>query len=253
MKKEAILYAVIGLLAGFIGGYFTGRAHLAYELRKGVKDVIGVVMGNEEDGNLFFKSKVEANQGAAAATLKTFNGMFGTYHKKGYADLGRIFPIGNDPTVPNNGKYCGLYYEVNNASERVTLIGVADANADCRADGNTDASESGGSYIPSISVNGYSPLPEVKFKCSPKHGYWFALMEYDSDGQQKIPYDKEYSKTHYALVAIPADYGNTGKETLIINQEGKVYKLDRGVGGYIDTYPGPDPTTQGWTLEQGWE
>ncbi|MEK7997047.1 MAG: hypothetical protein AAB403_24860, partial [Planctomycetota bacterium] len=52
--------------------------------------------------------------------------------QKGYADFGRAFPWGIGGPSTNRGKYCGLYYAGNSAYENLCLIGVADANADCR-------------------------------------------------------------------------------------------------------------------------
>jgi hypothetical protein len=252
MKKDAILYTIIGVLVGFLIGYFVGRAHLAYEFKKGVKDAFGAVAGDEDGEGLFsgFKinSQIQANHGAASATLKTLNAMFSSYKKKGYAGLGRIYPVGNDPTVPNDGKFCGLYYEVNNALDRITLIGKGEAAADCRADGNIEAAEGEGSYIPSIYIEAYTPQPELKFECKPKQGYWYALMKFYQDGEKKVPYDKGAARNHFAIVAFPAEYGKSGEEIFIINEEGTVYSIDFGQAKYIDTYPGPDPTKSNWEI-----
>jgi hypothetical protein len=68
-----------------------------------------------------------------ATEMNTIDGMLSTFRAKGYGGYGRTYPVGNDPTCPNNGKFCGLYYQTNRAGDRITLIGVADANADYRA------------------------------------------------------------------------------------------------------------------------
>ena len=81
------------------------------------------------------KSRIAAYEGAAASSLKTFNGQMANFRKKMYAGFGRTYPRGSGGT--NGGKYCGLYYEINNAGERVVLIGAAEANADLRANGDT--------------------------------------------------------------------------------------------------------------------
>ena len=169
-----------------------------------------------------------------------------------YAGQGRTYPVGNDPTVKNNGKFCGLYYETNNVGECVVLIGAEEANADFRATGILDAKDGDiGSYTPCICFeNGTEYKKEVTFQIAPKQGYWFALMKYiDLDGI-KQPYDKEYSGDHFAIVAFPAEYGVTGENTYIINEEGTVYQLDRGEGGYLDTYPGICPVDHGWVIAE---
>jgi len=132
----------------------------------------------------------------------------------------------------------------------VTLIGTADAYADCRADGDTDAVEGeSGFYQPCVKTTD----PEAcmaKFQMKPKAGYWFGLMMYYHNGKWRVPYDNTYSKDHYAMVAFPADYGSTGQTTFIINETGTVYSKDRGKSGYLDTYPGPDPVQHGWEVAQ---
>jgi hypothetical protein len=188
--------------------------------------------------------------------------MFASYKKKNYAWTGKTFPIGNDPEILNNGKLCGVYYEVNNAKEEVQLISKADAAADYRS--NEDPESTAGTYVPSVSVKTvmkdgreemifpekWKPflLDAVIFDRKPKNGYWFALMKFYDDGEKKIPYDKEYSKDHYAVCAFPAKYKETGRKTYIINEDGVVYQRDLQSAEYLDTYPGPDPVSQGWKL-----
>ena len=47
----------------------------------------------------------------------------------------------------------------------------------------------------------------------------------------------------FALVAYPADYGNSGVMTFVVNQQGKVYQKDLGGFTGVDEYD-PDDT---WT------
>ena len=192
-------------------------------------------------------SEKEANEGAAAAGLKTFNGMLRSFKKCNYQGRNRSYPQGYGPET-NSGKYCALYYEINSAGERVTFIGVADAHADCRADGDTDTVEEMGFY--QVLVGTTNPAYLATFQMRPKHDYWFGLMMYYDNGKKKIPYDNTYSKDHYAMVAFPADYGSTGELTFIINEKGFVYMKDLGKSEYLDTYPGPNPVEHGWEIEQ---
>jgi hypothetical protein len=75
-------------------------------------------------------------------------------------------------------------------------------------------------------------------------------MKYYQDGDKLIPYDREFSKNHYAIVAFPSEYGITGESTLIISEEGTVYAMDFGKAEYLDTYPGPNPKDFGWEIRK---
>lgn len=191
------------------------------------------------------KSKISANEGAGAAGLKTFNGMMATFKTKGAQARGKVYPSGVGVLV-NDGKYCGLYYEVNNAGDRVTLIGVADANADCRADGDTDSLDDPATYVPVIKTTGVAVLQAAAtFNCSAKQGYWYGLAR--SIGTL-ASYNSTYARNHYALCAFPEDYGNTGESTFVINEEGTVYKMDFGTA-VLRNYPGLDPIVAGWEIK----
>ena len=157
-----------------------------------------------------------------------------------------VHPIGNDPSDINNGKFCSLYFQVNSKGEKMTLIAKVLACADYRAS-NPPGSAVGVFVSYYKNKDGeYYYLSPVTFNLAPIDGYWFALMKYYSNGKETLPYDKEFSKEHFAIVAFPAEYGVTGIYTLIVNEEWDVYMKDLGKGEYIDTYPGPDPTKYGW-------
>ncbi|MFH1707453.1 MAG: DUF2950 family protein [Planctomycetota bacterium] len=193
------------------------------------------------------KSKISANEGAAAAALKTYNGMMATFQKKGYQNKGRVYPTGM-AVGTNGGKYCALYYEVNNALERVTLIGVADANADARADGNTaDVAASLSTYRPSVKTTTAAPVYQTAatFRSSPKAGYWFAMAM--SNGTA-YPYNRTQSRNHYGLVAWADDYGASGEATFIINEEGTVYTMDFGGLKQWVNLPGRNPVARNWEI-----
>jgi hypothetical protein len=201
----------------------------------------------------FVRSRIGTCEGTASSRLRTYNGMLVTFRHGNYQARGRKYPQGSGPET-NSGKFCALYYETNNSGDRVTLIGIADAKADCRADGDTDAIEEDGFYIPCIRTTGATVYQSpVTVPMRAKAGHWVGLMEFYFDGKKKIPYDDEYSKDHYALVVFPDEYGSTGERTYIINETGRVYSKDCGKGEYIDTYPGPDPTEHGWFDEDAEE
>lgn len=215
---------------------------------------IGIIVYTIIGVSSAIKSRIIAKNSAVPNTLRFFHGVSATFRKKGYSGQGIVYPVGNDPSIENNGKYAGLYYEGNSARAFVTLIGNADANADLRADDSTDIDYGTGTYLScakfgGVSINdSYLEETEHRFKLSPKDGYWFGLMMYYNDGKEKHAYDTNYSRNHFAFVAVPAEYGNTGKKTFIMNEDGNIYWKDLGKSEYIDTYPGPDPTKHGWVL-----
>ena len=202
------------------------------------------------------KSKISANEGAAAGSLKTLNGMFATYKKKGYSYTGKRYPHGFG--IPglgatNMGTYSGLYYEVNNAGEQVTLIGAAEAGADHRADGDTDLAEDNGIYQGSTDIDGTPTWAvfAVSFSCKNKQGYWFGLFQGLSGTGGPYSYNLNESRNHYALQAVPADYGSSGENTYIINEEGTVYSLDLGnATAWQAWYPTVTPGLRNWTIAE---
>ena len=213
------------------------------------------------------KSKIAANEGAAAGSMKTFNGMFATYKKKRYCG-GPLYPVGmegsgtTEMALPaNGGKFSGVYYEVNNAGDRIGLIGAAEASADPRsftpalvALGTTGQYANQGqlaNYQPVIFATTWDPVGTiVTFEINDKQGYWFCLMRGIATTGGGFAYDYQIARNRYALTAFPSDYGSSGESTYIMNEEGTVYSMDRGVGVYVDTYPGTDPTKDNWSIAQ---
>lgn len=189
---------------------------------------------------LFLRSdsdRISENEHEAFMALLELNKKMNVIKNCNYQARNYKYPQGYGPGT-NSGKLCALYFEVNNSGQRIMLIDKALAQADCRADGNTAGNDEGiGSYIPVIvkDNNSKSYLSPVTFKMKPYHGYWFALCE----GREIHQYDNTFSKNFYAIIAFPADYGKTGKQTYLINEEGKIYHLDFGKGVFRN-YPGPD-------------
>ena len=81
---------------------------------------------------------------------------------------------------------------------------------------------------------------------NPKQGYWFGLCMSIAGTE----YNTTYAVSHYAMQAVPHDYGSTGENTYIINEEGTVYSLDRGVGTYLVDYPSTTPVDDGWVMAE---
>ena len=77
----------------------------------------------------------------------------------------------------------------------------------------------------------------------PKHGYLFQDMQ--TMGGVKINWVDDY-----ALCAIPAQYGKTGRRTFIINTMGTVFGKDQGPGGtFVTDFPA-NPVAQGWIIAE---
>jgi hypothetical protein len=189
------------------------------------------------------------NESAAAHSLKVLHEAMLVYKRRGYSGSDKAFPVGNDQTVINSGKYCGLHYQLRETGSPIDLIFVALANADVRAGDLSGTNASEGSYIQIINDSGQTAQRDtIRFERKSFLGYWFALMEYYKIESGRLSYDREWSRDHFAIVAFPDDYGSSGEATFIINEEGTVYTNDFGKGEYIDTYPGPDPTNHGWEI-----
>jgi hypothetical protein len=66
---------------------------------------------------------------------------------------------------------------------------------------------------------------------SPFHGYYFKILKGQGKHAQGGTYDyvvKGKMILGFALVAYPAEYGNSGVMTFIVNQEGSIYEKDLG-------------------------
>ncbi|MFH1708496.1 MAG: DUF2950 family protein [Planctomycetota bacterium] len=189
------------------------------------------------------KSRISANENAAAASLKTINGMMVVFRTKGYNCLPGHYLRGTGGPATNRGKFCALFYEDNNAGQQVSLISLADAMADCRADGDTAANAGAvGSYVPVQKTTG--PIvygTPTTFRLAAKQGFWYALC---IERMNNYTYDNTCAKLHFGFVAFPGDYGSTGECIFVMNEEGIAYGQDFGVS-HFRAYP-ESPNSEGW-------
>jgi hypothetical protein len=104
-------------------------------------------------------------------------------------------------------------------------------------------------------AEGYSTEPlEDGVEAAPFHGYYFKILTRQGKHAPGGKYDYIINGNMiagFALVAWPADYGNSGVMTFIVNQQGIVYQKDLGEGTYkaarkLKAYD-PDPS---WTLSR---
>jgi hypothetical protein len=84
----------------------------------------------------------------------------------------------------------------------------------------------------------------------PRNGYWFRVLTSDPDG---VTYQKDEDKDgmaytnpkRFGVAAYPAAYGQTGRLTFIVSEDGKVWKKDTQ-GQPPVKWPGKDPSQDGW-------
>jgi Protein of unknown function (DUF2950) len=117
-------------------------------------------------------------------------------------------------------------FEVNQYAQ---LIVSSPGKQDGLAWQNQDGSWGGpiGEKIAKAIEQGYSPGAE------PYHGYFFKILKGQGAAAPlgKIDYVvKGVMIGGFGLVAVPAEYGETGVKTFIVNQDGVVYEKDLGPG-----------------------
>jgi hypothetical protein len=119
-----------------------------------------------------------------------------------------------------------------------------------------------GLYWPTTEGETQSPLGDLAAQASaegykagerpiPFHGYYYRILTRQGADAPGGAYDylmKGKLKGGFALIAVPAEYGNSGIMTFMVNQDGTVFQKDLGpntakVAAKIDAFV-PD---QGWT------
>jgi len=106
--------------------------------------------------------------------------------------------------ISTQGKRDGLYWDVKKNEEQSPL----------------------GPLVARAAKEGYADA-----NISPFHGYYFKILNSQGKHAQGGAYDyvvKEKMLLGFALVAYPAEYGNSGVMTFIVNQEGIIYEKDLG-------------------------
>lgn len=108
-----------------------------------------------------------------------------------------------------------------------------------------------GPLLAEAQSEGYLTGPQKENEPQPFHGYYFKILHQQGPHAPGGAYNYIINGNMiggFALVAWPADYGNSGIMTFIINQQGKVYQKDLGrdtkqIVSNMTTY---DPGA-GWT------
>src|SRR5215471_18021786 len=117
-------------------------------------------------------------------------------------------------------------FDVNQYAQRIiSTPGKQDGLAWQNSDGNWDGPI--GEKIAKAIEQGYSPGAE------PYHGYFFKILKGQGSAAPLGQMDyvvKGVMIGGFALVAAPAEYGETGLKTFIVSQDGVVYEKDFGPG-----------------------
>jgi hypothetical protein len=109
-----------------------------------------------------------------------------------------------------------------------------------------------GPFVAHAQSEGYfGEKPIDKFSPQPFHGYLFKILTRQGKHAPGGKYDYVINGNMiggFALVAWPAEYGQSGIMTFIVNQQGRVYEKDLGaetskIGRKISVYD-PDPSWQ---------
>lgn len=106
------------------------------------------------------------------------------------------------------GKHDGLYWEPTSADD---FSPMSDLVADAEAEG-------------------YSKTP-LKSHRQPYHGYFFHILTAqgaDAPGGKMDYVVDDHLTKGFAMAAFPAEWGNSGVMTFIVNQDGKVFQKDLG-------------------------
>jgi len=110
--------------------------------------------------------------------------------------------------ISREGEKNGLYWEAKEGEEKSPL----------------------GPLIAKAAVEGYTGKRPIG-KRSPYHGYYYKILKSQGKNARGGEYDymvKGKMIGGFALVAYPAEYGNLGVMTFIVNQDGVVYEKDLG-------------------------
>ena len=110
--------------------------------------------------------------------------------------------------ISNQGKKNGLYWEIKEGEKQSPL----------------------GPLVAKAAKEGYTGKKPVG-KRTPYHGYYYKILKAQGKNAPGGEYDyivKDKMIGGFALVAYPAEYGNSGVMTFMVNHDGVVYEKDLG-------------------------
>ena len=109
-----------------------------------------------------------------------------------------------------------------------------------------------GPLVAAAQAEGYDRIGQAKSEPEPFHGYYFKILTRQGKAAPAGAYNymiNGHLLGGFAAMAWPAEYGETGVMTFIVNQQGRVYQKDLGpktakLAKALSEYnPGP-----GWTV-----
>jgi hypothetical protein len=113
-----------------------------------------------------------------------------------------------------------------------------------------------GPLVAYAQAEGYNPQPreEEEAERGPYHGYYFKILTRQGKHARGGEYNYVINGNMiagFAMVAWPAEYGETGVMTFIVSQQGRVYQKDLGpkTGKIASTMKAYDPGPS-WALSR---
>ncbi|GEM_PF-1583741 len=220
-------------------GFDHARADMAP--MKDVPDAIAVVERDVRRGTL--KTRDEALNAVKEALDRVLNGSSAAVTSRAYSAISALKTIVETEVVwrltdsDQNGvqdywtlDVAGFYYLKDAAGEGLQFIAAPLARADSKG------------------LHAYT-----NEEAKPRDGYWVKPITRDAKGEpynQDVGGDglKQTNRAEYGFCAYPARYGESGRITFIVNEEGMVYGKDLGPDARegVEQWPGADPTTDGW-------
>jgi hypothetical protein len=126
--------------------------------------------------------------------------------------------------ISSPGKHDGLFWETGEG-DAPSPLGELVANAGAESDGSNDGSAA-------TDAGKAAPKEEGRSGSrAPYHGYYFKILASQGASAPGGKYSYVINGNMiagYALVAYPADWGNSGVMTFLINQQGRVYQKNLG-------------------------
>ncbi|HRI11916.1 MAG TPA: DUF2950 domain-containing protein [Verrucomicrobiota bacterium] len=111
-----------------------------------------------------------------------------------------------------------------------------------------------GPQVAAAQAEGYSKLGNTEAGPQPFHGYYFKILTRQGKHTPAGAYDyiiNGHMIGGFAAIAWPAEYGETGVMTFIVNQQGRVYQRDLGpkTAKLVKAIKEYDPG-EGWKLSE---
>ncbi|HKO05296.1 MAG TPA: DUF2950 domain-containing protein [Candidatus Acidoferrales bacterium] len=207
-----------------------------FDTRAGVEEILNRRIGEDE------LSAIMTCRAFVLAQWEYFTQ--GENDEDGLAQYARKF-------ISTSGKHDGLYWDTAPGQEPSPLGPLV---AQARAEGYAAGRSSGTPSVkPAKASTGNSASSEEPSRShSPYHGYLFSILTRQGASAPGGAFSyllNQHMIAGFALVAYPAEWGNSGVMTFIVNTQGRVYQKNLGpktaeIAAAIKEY-NPDPT---WKL-----